>query len=139
MIQGQQLAAIVRAVIVMIAVLIVPTLAQAHGDQGYAAPQMKSVAPKKAISNGGMTLFRNGVVANAAVVASAPDMPFVPNGTCHDACCKTGNAGCSTVAAFNPPAAPPLPNIVSGIGLFSAGFQPGIDPETLLKPPKSVA
>ena len=139
MIRGWQLGVIVRAVIVMIAVLIVPTLAQAHGDHGYAAPQMKSVAPIKAISNGGMLLFRNDAVANAAVVASAPDMPFVPNGTCHDSCCKTGNAGCSTVAAFNSPGSPVMPHNASGIGLSSAGFQPGIDPETLLKPPKSVA
>ena len=141
MIPKRQLVTMLWAVIGMIAVLFVPTLAQAHAGHDHAPPPIASVAPLEATGagdlNGDLTLSHDdAAVPNTAIVASASDFPIVPNRTCHGSCCEKGSAGCSPVAAPNAPASPVPPRIASGIGPFAAGFRPGIDPEALPEPPK---
>ncbi|MGB8526012.1 MAG: hypothetical protein WCD75_04045 [Rhodoplanes sp.] len=141
MIPKRQLVTMLWAVIGMIAVLFVPTLAQAHAGHDHAPPPITSVAPLETTDAGDLnvdlTLSNDdAAVPNTAIVASASDFPFVPNRSCHGSCCEKGSAGCSPVAAPNAPASPVPPRIASGIGPFAAGFRPGIDPEALPEPPK---
>jgi len=145
MIPKRQLVTMLWAVIGMIAVLFVPTLAQAHAGHDHAPPPIASVAQLETPDAGDLNVDLNGdltlshddaAVPNTAIVASASDFPIVPNRTCHGSCCEKGSAGCSPVAAVNAPASPIPPRIASGIGPFAAGFRPGIDPEALPEPPK---
>lgn len=140
MIPRRQLAAMLWALIGMIAVLFVPTFAQAHAGHDH-APPIASVAPLEASGAGGrsvdLTLYNDAAdVPDTAIVTSASDFPVVSNRTCHGSCCEKGSAGCNPIAASNAPASPVPPRIASGIGPFAAGFRPGIDPEALPEPPK---
>ncbi|MEZ5889630.1 MAG: hypothetical protein R3D52_04795 [Xanthobacteraceae bacterium] len=144
MIAKRQLVAMLWAVIGMIAVLFVPTLAQAHAGHGHAPPPIASVASLEATGAGDLsvdlTLSHDDAAGpDTAIVVSALDFPVVPDGTCHGSCCEKGSAGCSSVAAPNAPASPVPPRIASDVGPFATGFRPGIDPEALPEPPKFFA
>jgi hypothetical protein len=141
MIPKRQLAAAMWVAILMIAVLFVPTLAQAHAGHDHAPPPIASVAqletPDAGDLNVDLTLSNDdAAVPGRAVVASASDFFFVPNRTCHGSCCEKGSAGCCPVAAPNAPASPAAPRIASGIGPFAIDVAPGIDPEAIPEPPK---
>ena len=136
----QQLARIVAAAIILIAAFAVPSLARAHEGHAHRVPGVAQAAPKSS----DMHARKQAAVTSSATALSAARDSAVgaADGVmqCGGNCCS-GGAGMACCGAVLAPESfwIPLLQASAQVGIPRAPPLPGLPPEALPKPPKSIA
>jgi hypothetical protein len=130
--------ALIWVAIVAIAIQLLPTVALAHAGHSHARDLISTgdrgnaddATPSKAKDT------EHGV-AEIAVAGVDADGSAVPSATCNGGCCSSGFSCCAPAMLSEPVAHGPI--LLSGRTPVrsAAPMRPGVDPETLPKPPKS--
>jgi hypothetical protein len=132
------------AAIVLIAAFAVPTLAIAHEGHAHHPSQVAASVPESTSPDTCAADIRGDAqpaTKRAAVLSAAPDSSNAAAGVvqrCGGSCCSSGMACCG--AALAPDAISiPLVQASTQLAIPRAPPLPGLPPEALPKPPKSIA
>jgi hypothetical protein len=137
-ISKRPLAALIWVAIVTIAVQLLPTVAFAHAGHSHARDLIST--GDRGNADDATPLNAKDIehgVAEIAVAGVDAAGSAVPSATCNGGCCSSGFSCCAPAMLSEPVARLPVP--LSGLTLVrsAAPMRPGVDPETLPKPPKS--
>ena len=135
---NRQLAAVIWAAVLLIAVQFVSSVAQAHAGHSHAptvvvTPSTDDIAQRVSVDE--------AENASASVEISAADRSIdpdaAPSGSCNGSCCGNGVSCCGPALLPASADAPPLTCKASAPPGLGDPMRSGIDPEALPKPPKS--
>jgi len=132
-----QLAGLIWAAILVVAVQLVPTLAFAHAGHGHHSGgpvvSTQASAPNTAASQTSQSSF------HVVTIASHLGQPCLPcsggTGSCTGKCCGTGVC-CGAAVIQAPTQALPVAGILTKISWLIVDGRAGIDPDGLARPPK---
>lgn len=139
------LAALICAATVLVTAQFLPGVAQAHGghDHANSVSAVSSANVTDPTSNGvdlaGPINPEQAAPRTEFVSASPDSIPNAPAGACNGSCCGKGAACCGAVFLFPPAVALPDVDIARQPVIAASSAPPGVDPDALRKPPKSLA
>jgi hypothetical protein len=137
-ISKRQLVALIWVAIVAIGGQLLPTVALAHAGHSHTRDLIST--GDRGNADHATPLNAKGIergVTEIAVAGVDVDGSAFPSATCNGGCCSSGFSCCAPVMLPEPVAHLPVP--LSGLALVRSGtpMRPGVDPESLPKPPKS--
>jgi hypothetical protein len=145
MMHTRPLAALICAVTVLVTAQFLPSVAQAHSGHDHASSSIAVTSSNvadpasRAVDPAGPTDPGRSEPQTEFVSASPDSIPTVPAGACNGSCCGKGAACCGAVFLFPPAVALPDVDIARQPVVAASSVPPGVDPDALRKPPKSLA
>jgi len=139
------LSALSFVVTVLVTAQFLPNVAQAHGGHDHTLSRVALAAPDHDTGGvdriGAPNSAKTKRAAEHTEIASAlfDTDPAAPSGSCNGSCCGIGASCCGAAFLFLPAAALPEIGIARQPVIPASSAPPGIDPDALCKPPKSLA
>ena len=137
-------AALIWGATVIVAAQFLPSIAQAHAGHDHASYSVvaatggATASSDQAIDSTELAEKKREVTPTEFTSVDSNTIPAGSSGGCNGSCCGTGSACCGAILQF---LSVSLPDVRAGRQPVGSGSSapPGINPDALRKPPKSLA
>ena len=141
---GRLVVALASAALVAAAMLFAPVSAQAHAGEDHGvsaharhAPIAAALTTTASEASDPLMSQSPALLSHYEAMSATSPSPMKNSGTCKGGCCGTGLGCCGAVLIVSPQG---LPDFAyhHAVASFDFSYSPGIDPDRLIRPPRTL-